>query len=240
MENVIIGDKSLNSTMNTGAEIPAINRIYGNDEVLWYEATVDSYYPGLDYFANSITVRYGAYDPATATRGPALGGDRFDRVREPPFCPASGAHASIPVAPVEAAPQFEREANRDFRFESTFQICREELATRTFHVSSGGIEVELDPRWTTPSGDPAGLCPQTALTVVLEQEGSLWGWNEVSRADVQVGRTSALRWRYLDDATYRFRFVSSNPDDRECCLSGHVYVGTFQSTRDRVQMPTIA
>jgi hypothetical protein len=86
--NLIITDKSLNTRMSNGAEQPALDRVYGpQNEVMWYESRVNSYAPGLDFFGESITVRFGHFDTDTGTEEPQDGGDTFTLVRTPPPCP---------------------------------------------------------------------------------------------------------------------------------------------------------
>lgn len=88
MRNLIITDKSLNGTMSSRAERPALDRVHGpTEEVLWYESTVDSYAPGRDFFGQSITVNFGSFDTNTGTEGPRLGGGTFTLRRTPPNCP---------------------------------------------------------------------------------------------------------------------------------------------------------
>jgi len=91
MRNLIITDGgfgSLNTDMYFGAEDPALDRVYGPDyEVLWYESRVSSYAPGLDFFAQTITVDFGSFDTITRTEGPRLGGGTFNLRRPPPNCP---------------------------------------------------------------------------------------------------------------------------------------------------------
>jgi len=91
MRNLIITDGgfgSLNTDMYFGAEQDALNRVYGPDnEVLWYETRVNSYVPGQDFFAQSLTVDYGSYDTNTRTEGPRLGGGTFSLRHPPPNCP---------------------------------------------------------------------------------------------------------------------------------------------------------
>ena len=88
MRNLILTDKSLNTNMYNRAEKDALDRVHGpNEEVLWYRSVVDSYYPGRDFFGQSITVSYGSFDPVTNTEGPQLGGGTFPNRRVPPNCP---------------------------------------------------------------------------------------------------------------------------------------------------------
>ena len=89
MNNLIIGDKKLNGDMRIGAEGPALGFVYGLRQALWYESRVDSYVPGLDFFAQSITVDFGLYDTTTRSEGPRIGGGTFSLARTPPNCPAN-------------------------------------------------------------------------------------------------------------------------------------------------------
>jgi hypothetical protein len=96
VRNLIIGDQSLNRTMRNGAEGPALDRVYDSGEALWYDSRVDSYVPGLDFFAESITINFGSFDTSTNTEGPRLGGGTFTRKRTPPPCPAGSGGLVVP------------------------------------------------------------------------------------------------------------------------------------------------
>lgn len=100
IRNLIISDKSLNGTMRTGAEGPALDIVYGTgNRAIWYDSRVDSYVPGLEFFAESITVDFGSFDTATNTEGPRIGGGTFTRKRTPPNCPSTAsAAAAVPAA----------------------------------------------------------------------------------------------------------------------------------------------
>jgi hypothetical protein len=92
MRNLIITDdhfSGLNTDMNRGAEQAALKRVYGpGNEVLWYDSRVDSYVPGLDFFAQSITVSFGSFDTSTGTEGPViLPPTTFGLKHTPPNCP---------------------------------------------------------------------------------------------------------------------------------------------------------
>jgi hypothetical protein len=82
--------------MRNGAEGPALDRVYDSGEALWYDSRVDSYVPGLDFFAESITINFGSFDTSTNTEGPRLGGGTFTRKRTPPPCPAGSGGLVVP------------------------------------------------------------------------------------------------------------------------------------------------
>jgi hypothetical protein len=99
IRNLIISDKSLNGNMSSGAERPALDRVYDHSEVLWYDSRVDSYVSGLDFFAQSITVDFGSFNTDTGTEGPRLGGGTFTLKKTPPNCPATPAGGGSLVVP---------------------------------------------------------------------------------------------------------------------------------------------
>jgi hypothetical protein len=90
-KNLIIIDKSLNGSMNSWIEQVVLKLVYGPyPHVIWYSAWVDSYHPGLPYFADSISVAYGPYDTKSKTELPAWKTQQFlmKDTRTPPHCPA--------------------------------------------------------------------------------------------------------------------------------------------------------
>lgn len=234
--------------MRAGAEDPAIDRVHLNNEVLWYESTVDSYVPGLDYFAQSITVNFGRYDTTTHTEGPRLGGGTFPLGTTPPNCPVTaaqsaavppGAAAAGPAAGATAAPHT---SGTTLSFQSTLKICHRLLRSRTFHVPNGGLRVRIGAQWFDPSGrniQSRADCPITEFHVSLEQSGTFWD-SEISDTAIPVGHAQAIRWRYLDPGDYYLNIWTLN-DDPNCCLTGEISVSTFDAPRPvRSRTPMIA
>jgi len=232
MRNLIITDKSLNGSMNRGAEIPAINRVWGNNEVLWYESRVNSYVPGLDAFAQSITVNFGSWNPATKSRGPRLGGGTFPISRTPPHCPTVASTPGI-VPPVPNPPAPKGGSVPGFLFQSTVDFCFE-FPSREIEVTDGGLEVRISvhrapgPPAVPQSGGPPP-CASKEYLVVLE-ESALIGWDEKHVSPLKIGQTFRLRWSHLPKDTYRLRFVSLDRDPN-CCLKGDIFVGKFSAPR---------
>jgi hypothetical protein len=251
--NLIITDKSLNGQMRVNAEGPAIARVYGGSDVLWYESTVDSYYPGLEYFGQSITVNYGRYNTTTGTEGPREGGGTFSLKRTPPNCPVTPLGGGI-LAPGTAAPSSAGGAGTaapsaagggvapptvggvtlaptsTFNFQSTIQICHRTLTSRTIHVGNGGLMVRIDARWFNASGstEQSGEdCPISQYHISLREKGWLWD-SEIGTFDMTVGRPETVYWRYLDPGDYYLFFWTLN-DNPNCCLQGDVVVSTFDA-----------
>jgi hypothetical protein len=90
-DNLIIIDQTLNQAMSSWIESVVLDLLYGPyPHVLWLKVWVDAYYPGLDYFADSISIEYGRYDTKTGAEGPALNKGQFllKEGRKAPACPA--------------------------------------------------------------------------------------------------------------------------------------------------------
>lgn len=234
MRNLIIADQSLNQTMRAGAEGPAINRVWGNNEVLWYDSKVDSYAPGLDYFAQSITVRFGAFDTTTGMEGPQLGGGTFTLSRTPPYCPATysvpvpGPYVHTPPAPGAG---HSSPGHSSLQFQSTLSICHKQLKSpHIVHVTSGGLEIRVEANWFDSKSSTLGppRCPIRDFSITLMKQG-LWD-SSVSTATVPVGRGATVRWKYLDSGDYYLKINTSN-NDASCCLRGDIIVGTFSAPR---------
>lgn len=181
MWNLIITDKSLNGAMSREAERGIINLVYGNRAVLWYESKVDSYDPGLDYFAQSITVDAGVYNLVTGRDGVRFPSfpRSFRLVRTPPNCPASASTSASTRggAPGAAAggglpathTPVEQPATAEFAFHSTLDLCYL-LESRRFPVSRGGVEVRIAADLVDRSGrhrDRAD-CPFSSYNVQLK------------------------------------------------------------------------
>jgi len=240
-ENLIIADQSLNQQMRRGAEAQAIARVWGGGEVMWYESRVDAYGPGLDFFAQTITVRYGHYDTASKSEGAQDGGGTFALSKTPPNCPAApgGGTAAAPASAPQRTPQGAPAAmpaapESVFAFQSTLRICMRELTSHVFRVRNGGLEVRIEADWHDAAGTtvrPRTECPITDYTVTLEQAGRLWGYNQVGDpVKVEVGKGETFWWRHLEDDDYRLRIRTTNQDPT-CCLQGDIIVSTFSTPR---------
>jgi outer membrane protein OmpA-like peptidoglycan-associated protein len=103
MYNLILADKSLNGTMESRAEGPAVRLVWHDHRVLWYESTVAHAPTPHEFYANSITVRFGFMDPLTGVEGPAIASPPpFTRRRPIPNCPPAtppSTPAATPTTP---------------------------------------------------------------------------------------------------------------------------------------------
>ena len=115
--NLIIGSGSLNGLVYNGAEWEAIDLIHNAGRALWYEASVDAYVPGNEFFASSMSINYGWFNVDTRARGPRIGGGTFAETRPAPVCAPSA-----PVAGLPAMTTLPPAAD----FVSTLKICMEE------------------------------------------------------------------------------------------------------------------
>ena len=222
--NLIITDQSLNQQMRRGAEAPAIGLVWGASQALWYESKVDAYSPGLDYFGQSITVDYGAYNTATSTEGPRLGGGTFTLKRTPPNCPATPLAGVTPGAagpggitpavvagagPAQAGAQGAPPAGTslvpqsNLAFTSTLQFCWT-LRSRQFPVNNGGVVVRLNVELADEHGGaPPGSCPTTGYRVILQRKGR-WFFEEdiLDPIPLELGKGQTLSWRQLKPGDY--------------------------------------
>jgi hypothetical protein len=97
IRNLIIIDQSLNQKMRSGVEGEILTRVHNKNEVLWYESTVDSYVAGLDFFAESISIKFGLFNTDTGTEGPVIDNrGPFVLKRRPPNCPAGAGGLVVP------------------------------------------------------------------------------------------------------------------------------------------------
>jgi outer membrane protein OmpA-like peptidoglycan-associated protein len=130
------------------------------------------------------------------------------------------ADTHCPQAPETSAPTEEKNDS----FDSTLEICRRLLNSRTFHVPGGTLEVEIDADWLDSSGAPAGLaaCPMTEYHVTLEKSG-YFSDSEIGTDDVTVGRATRLTWSNLDAGEYHLTIWTNN-DNPNCCLKGTISV----------------
>jgi hypothetical protein len=249
IRNLIITDKSVNSLMSSRVERPVINSVYRNNAVMWYDSKVDSYEPGKESFAQSVTVSAGFYDTNTNIEGPPvpfLGGTfRLNRLKKtPPNCPPPSATPSaaqptsiqgitppVPHGVTAATPV------SDLEFQSYFKICIKEKATRSFRVKNGGLEVILFADWFDAAGEnklDSSACRTDHYFIILEQSGVFWGFNQYSEKPIQIKVGQAiqpLKWTGLKDDTYRLRiYVEERLDvTPSCCLQGDITVSTFNA-----------
>lgn len=89
IKNLIIIDQSLNQAMNSWIEKVILDLLYGPyPHVLWLRAWVDSYHPGLPFFADAISIHYGPYDTKSGKEGPTWNKGQFTikKDRKPPAC----------------------------------------------------------------------------------------------------------------------------------------------------------
>lgn len=231
--NLIIADKSLNGSMRAQAEGPVIDRVHRRNEVMWYRAKVDAYVPGLDYFAESITVDFGRYDTKTKTQGPREGGGTFKRVRTPPNCPPGAPTGAVLPGIPPVGTRAARQATAAPLFRSTLEVCLKQLRSRTFAVAGGGLQLRIAAGWFSRGGNPrdAQTCPLKDYTVTLwKNNGRFWPDGEFGHVTVPVDRSAKVKWRFLPDGDYYFVIESGNSDSR-CCLRGEMAVGTFSAPR---------
>jgi hypothetical protein len=180
VRNLIIGDQSLNRTMRNGAEGPALDRVYDSGEALWYDSRVDSYVPGLEFFAESITVDFGSFDTDTNTEGPRLGGGTFTRKRPPPPCPAGSGGLVVPPGALGGAtddcadplniPEFDTTVDGRTRTIKTKDTKHTRMARKTLNRI-------LDVAKQSPNcSDPAlSQCEQDFCTAVTRTDKKAFG-----------------------------------------------------------------
>lgn len=146
--------------MSSQAERPVISNVYRNNSVMWYDSKVDSYVPGKECFAQTVTVSAGFYDTNTNTEGaPTVGGTFTLKRDHVPPCPPPSAvpTAAQPTSIQGITPPVPPGATAttpasDLEFQSTFQVCLKELTTRSFEVKNGGLEVSLFGDWFDAAG----------------------------------------------------------------------------------------
>lgn len=105
--NIIISDKSINSLMYTRVERHAIDRLPPTSTaVLWYDVQVNHFtgpYP-RPYFAETVDMAWGPYDPITGADGPAVFNGRIasGTQRQPPPCTSTTTPPTTPTTPTTA------------------------------------------------------------------------------------------------------------------------------------------
>jgi len=88
--NIILADTSINGLMSTRVEQDAIDRVWPQKEVLWYEVEVTHFtgaYP-RPYFAEAVDMAFGLRDPITGVEGPAIVSEHIESNtgHQPPSC----------------------------------------------------------------------------------------------------------------------------------------------------------
>jgi hypothetical protein len=233
--NIIIGSGSLNGLVYNGAEYEAIELIHDLGRALWYEATVDSYVPGNEFFASSLSISFGSFDIDKRTRGPRIGGGSFPETRAAPYCPPSAPLTGLPAMTALPPPA---------DFVSTLSICREGLESRRFPVADGGVTVSIRADWVASGG---GSCPTTGYSITLWKDNPYWPDGDFGTQSLPSGRSVSVNWRYLVPGTY---YIEIKPDipwytswqvaNRGCCLTGDIAVKTFSAPRPVPGAVTIA
>lgn len=236
--NLIIADVGLNGEMSRKVEDPVINRIHLKNDVMWYRSQVTPYVdpsvPGLDYFAQSITVDYGTYDTNTGSKGPREGGDKFSLTpgRTPPTCPAGTGFAVVPPGISPPGSHAAAPGVTAAKFRSTFEICLRQKQSRSFHVSDGGVQLRIGANWMDKAGNlqRQSACPGAHYTVTLWKDNPWWPDGEMGHVAVPVGRNVVVKWRRLLDGDYYF-IIQTSDTSPACCLNGEISVGTFSAPR---------
>lgn len=231
--NLVIADQTLNQQMRVAAEDPVIGRVHLRNEVMWYRSKVDSYVPGRESFAQSLTVDFGRFDTTTNTKGPREGGGTFTLGHQVPNCPpglAAGMLPGIPPPTFRAA----RPATTTLSFQSTFKICLRELRSRTFHVASGGVQLRIAGGWFDSSGNipqDANSCPVREYKITLwKDNGRFWPDGEMGHLLIPVDRAAKVKWQRLVAGDYYFIVETTNRNP-QCCLTGEISVATFSAPR---------
>ena len=236
--NLIIIDQSLNQSMRSWIEDAVLKLVYGPlPHVLWLNAWVDSYHPGLEFFADSISVEYGRFDTRSGTELPRWNFKQFVLSRKPPYCPADGfAGGVFPWIATGASSS---------GFQSTIQVCHRQLESRVFDVAYGGLMVAIDAKWVGrgPGQEAAGAegqpegCPRQNYRVALYREHDLARDEWISTSDeLSTGRREVQTWRRLDDGQYYLRIWTDNVDP-SCCLEGDITVAPFDAPGRKSRRP---
>lgn len=234
--NLIIIDQSLNQNMRTWIEDAVLKLVYGPlPHVLWLDAWVDAYHPGLPFFADSISVEYGRFNTLTGREGPRLNFRQFMLGRKPPNCPAQGfAEGMLPGG---------RRRTRS-GFQSTLRICNRALKSRVFDVPNGGLMVAIDAKWVGKGsgGEPDRAkdqpegCRRQTYHASLYQKGRIID-DFISRYDNLIpGRREVMTWRELDDDQYDLD-IWTKVVDPYCCLVGDITVDTFPAPAPKARQP---
>jgi hypothetical protein len=240
MWNIIIGQKSINDAMRAQVEWQALTRIYDLKQTLWYESTVEAYHPGAEFFAKSIRVRYGIYNPKTGAQGPAIVNLPFASSVKPPDCPPTQPKpktpATIPPARKPAAPKPVADFTREIE-----EMCFR-LETIRFPVKRGGLKV----RFRTNLLPKSRHClPGELFYVTLKRHHAILSDDEISTSTVPVGKSVTLTWRHLREDDDYYIVLSMPPwHNQDCCLTGDLSFYEFDApipprTR-RTRLPPIA
>ena len=242
--NIIIGSSSINRQIYEFAEWAAVTRVHDLNQVLWYQVNVDSYFPGNEFFAKSISVHYGLYNTDVGGPVSSLGGKTFVETDTPPACPPTKPGPAGPVAagvPAAAGAAAAAAPPTPADFTSTLGVCWA-LQSRYFPVEHGGLKVTLRSTWRPGPWSPPRPCPQTEYEVTLKRRRPVLWDVEIGSVKVPAGKTITLTWRHLleDDDYY---LVITAPWNQGCCLHGDISVWTFDAPRPprrRSPMETMA
>ncbi len=253
MWNIIIAHQSINGGMSRNVERQALFQAYRLKKTLWYEAVVDAYHPGAEFFAKSITVRYGLLDPVTRAAGPAIVNQAFSSPVVPPACPptaaagpgssgakpgggapgAGAAAAPKPAAQKPAAPPPVADFTREIE-----QMCFR-LESSRFTVTKGGLKVTFRTRWTNPK---TGCLPHEQIFVSLMRHNRIVSDDTVSTTPLTPGRIMTLTWRHLPDDDYYLVLATVPWHNQHCCLTGELSFFEFDAPRQshHRKLPDIA
>ena len=128
-------------------------------------------------------------------------------------------------------------------FDSTINICRELLNSRTFHVDTGNVVADLYANWIPPKSEgedseiaPAsGQCTIPYYLVTLVRSGTFVD-SDIATEPVPVGRRTSRTWSGLADGDYFIRISTGNTNGN-CCLDGSISVQTSRAPADATVSP---
>jgi outer membrane protein OmpA-like peptidoglycan-associated protein len=233
VRNIIFADRSINGRMSSRVEKPALDRVWDNDEVLWYEVEVNHFtgpYP-RGFFAETIDMEFGSHDPITGIDGPAIVSTQIDSgpAHQPPHCdepPGTTPPTPEPETPTPEPETPTPEPDPADGYDSTIEICHLMLKTRPSTVTTGDLSVEIDARWLDATGNATDSesCPITAFDVTLWQEGLLFD-TRIQTVEFPVGQMASFSWTGLEPGQYYF-LITTDDLDPDCCLAGSIRVRT--------------
>ncbi len=225
--NLIIITQSLNQQMRSWIEDSALKLVHGPlPHVLWMDVVVDSYHPGLEFFAESISVEYGPYRTSTGREGSPWKRKQFFDLKKPPHCPSYGLWPEGAVPPWVGG-----SALNTFGFQSTLFIHgggkANRLSSRNFDVNTGGLIVAIDAKLVPPK------CTVEHYYVELMKDK--FGRDEqMSRSEISVYPEKwrqVLMWRGLLPGEYYLQIWREDEGvfrkTAGCDLTGDITVDTF-------------
>jgi hypothetical protein len=226
--NIIIADSKLNAQMNTAVERHAIMRVYSLNQTLWYEANVDEYFPGAEFFARKINVTYGIYNPKTGLQGPPLDFSPFTFVSEEAAPPALCSFSLPSAAPVADASQADPTGTP--KFASTIELSKR-LNSREFSVERGGLVVTVSADWELKPDDSAAAVPPTGeYSVTLAERDPLFD-DDLGTVIITVGSSASAEWKQLDEDDDYFLIFAVSRESPSWILRGTVSVAEFDAPR---------